>query len=245
MSDADVGAPLTGPARRTELAANLAAVHERIDRACRAAGRPRKDVRLIVVTKYFPRSDLDLLAELGVADIGENREQEAAAKLADGGVPAGVRPHFIGQLQSKKAGAVARWADVVHSLDRPKVVAALSRGAERAERVVSALVQVDLDPTPSEQRGGARPADVPALAAEIAGSTSLRLGGVMAVAPLGSDPDEAFARLSEVSEALRADHPEADVVSAGMSGDLEAAVRHGATHLRVGTAILGTRPPQR
>ncbi|MFX4285069.1 YggS family pyridoxal phosphate-dependent enzyme [Janibacter sp. G349] len=230
--------------RRDELAANLAAVEQRIDAACEAAGRDRGQVHLVVVTKYFPRSDLDLLVELGMRDLGENREQEAAAKLADGGTPVGVRAHFIGQLQSNKAGAVTRWADVVQSVDRPKLVGALARGAEAAGREVTALVQVNLDPQADGGRGGADPADVPALADAIA-SSSLRLGGLMAVAPLGADPDPAFARLAELSEALRADHPEATWVSAGMSGDLESAVRHGATHLRVGTAILGERPSHR
>lgn len=231
--------------RRSELADNLAAVEERIAAACADAGRAREDVHLVVVTKFFPRSDLDLLADLGVRDIGENREQEAAAKLAEGGSPEGVRTHFIGQLQSKKAGAVARWADVVQSVDRAKIVGALDRGATAAGRELTTLVQVDLDPEPETHRGGVRPADVAALAEQIAGSDSLRLGGVMAVAPLDADPDPAFARLAEVAAALRADHPGADVVSAGMSGDLESAIRHGATHLRVGTAILGTRPSHR
>ncbi len=232
-------------ARRTELADNLAAVEERIGAACAEAGRAREDVHLVVVTKFFPRSDLDLLADLGVRDIGENREQEATAKLAEGGLPEGVRAHFVGQLQSKKAGAVARWADVVQSVDRAKIVAALDRAAATAGRELTALIQVDLDDRAEAHRGGVQPGDVSALAAEVAGSGSLRLGGVMAVAPLGADPDPAFARLAEVSAVLREDHPGADVVSAGMSGDLESAIRHGATHLRVGTAILGTRPPHR
>ncbi|MFJ6132586.1 YggS family pyridoxal phosphate-dependent enzyme [Janibacter terrae] len=230
--------------RREELAANLERVEERIARACEAAGRPREDVRLVVVTKFFPRSDLDLLADLGVTDIGENREQEAAAKLAEGGTPEGVRTHFIGQLQSKKAGAVARWADVVQSVDRAKLVGALTRGAEAAGRELTVLIQVDLDAEPDRHRGGAVPGDVPTLADEIAGSP-LRLAGLMAVAPLGGDPDAAFDRLAELSARLRVDHPDADWISAGMSGDLESAVRHGATHLRVGTAILGDRTSHR
>ena len=234
---------MTGP-RRQELATNLAQVEERIAAACASSGRERDDVHLVVVTKHFPRSDLDLLADLGVTDIGENREQEAFAKLDDGGVPPGVRTHFIGQLQSKKANAVTRWADVVQSVDRLKLVGALARGAETAGREVTALIQVNLDPDADAHRGGADPADVPALADAIAGS-SLRLGGLMAVAPLGGDPDAAFALLARLHEALVADHPSAWMLSAGMSGDLESAVRHGATHLRVGTAILGTRAPHR
>jgi pyridoxal phosphate enzyme (YggS family) len=228
------------PGRRDELAANLAEVEGRIAAACAASGRPREDVQLVVVTKFFPRSDLDLLAGLGVTEIGENREQEASAKLAEGGTPPGVRTHFIGQLQSKKATAVARWADVVQSVDRDKLVGALARGAETAGREVTALIQVNLDPDAGAGRGGADPSDVPALADRIAGS-SLRLGGLMAVAPLDADPDAAFERLARLHQPLLADHPRARMLSAGMSGDLEAAVRHGATHLRVGTAILGTR----
>lgn len=228
------------PGRRDELAANLAEVEGRIAAACAASGRPREDVQLVVVTKFFPRSDLDLLAGLGVTEIGENREQEASAKLAEGGTPPGVRTHFIGQLQSKKATAVARWADVVQSVDRDKLVGALARGAETAGREVTALIQVNLDPEAGAGRGGADPSDVPALADQIAGS-SLRLGGLMAVAPLDADPDAAFERLARLHQPLLADHPRARMLSAGMSGDLEAAVRHGATHLRVGTAILGTR----
>ncbi|KRE38334.1 alanine racemase [Janibacter sp. Soil728] len=230
--------------RREELAANLADVEGRIAAACTSAGRPREDVQLIVVTKFFPRSDLDLLAGLGVTEIGENREQEASAKLAEGGTPPGVRTHFIGQLQSKKATAVARWADVVQSVDRDKLITALARGAEAAERELTALIQVNLDPGAGAGRGGAEPADVPALADQIA-SSSLRLGGLMAVAPLDADPDAAFERLARLHERVLADHPQAEMVSAGMSGDLEAAVRHGATHLRVGTAILGTRVSHR
>ncbi|WP_406830344.1 YggS family pyridoxal phosphate-dependent enzyme [Pedococcus sp. KACC 23699] len=229
--------------RRTELAANLEAVRERIVRACEDAGRDPAGVTLIAVTKFFPATDVDLLAGLGVTDIGENRDQEASAKLADVAVRADLQVHFIGQLQSKKAGSVVGYADVVQSVDRPKLVTALGRAAQSAGKVVDVLVQVNLDEAPG--RGGVPPADARALADAVAHSASLRLRGVMAVAPLGSDPAPAFARLQEVAGAIREDHPEADWISAGMSGDLEAAIAHGATHLRVGSAILGTRESHR
>ncbi len=230
------------PQRVAELEANLAAVRQRVAAACASAGRAVDEITLVVITKYFPRSDVDALASLGVTDIGENKAQEASVKLAEGGGPsAGVRTHFVGQLQSNKAGEVARWADVVHSVDRPKIVRALDRGAAAAGREITALIQVDLDGS-DPGRGGALPGDVPALAEAVAQS-SLTLGGLMAVAPRGEDPAAAFARLAEVSERLRAEHPTATMLSAGMSGDLEQAVAHGATHLRVGTAILGSRPP--
>lgn len=230
--------------RREELAAGLADVRGRIDAACAAAGRDRSEVELIVVTKTFPRSDIDLLADLGVTDIGENREQEARAKREEGAPLSGLRWHFIGQLQSKKAASVARWADVVHSVDRDKLIPRLARSAAEAGREVSALVQVDLDPSPRPGRGGARPPDVRALVDAIADS-GLTAAGVMAVAPLGADPRVAFSRLAAIAEQVRGDHPQARMISAGMSADLEAAIEYGATHLRVGTAILKDRESHR
>ena len=227
-----------GRDRRGELAAGLTAVEDRVAAACRDAGRPREDVTLIAVTKTWPAEDVALLRELGVRDVGENKDQEAAAKAAQ---VQDVRWHFVGQVQSRKARSVATYASVVHSLDRTRLADALSTGAERAGRSVDVLVQVSLDGDPD--RGGTLPADVPALAEHAAALPGLRLAGVMAVAPLQEDPRRAFDRLVAVGQALRADHPQAVAVSAGMSADLEAAVSAGATHLRVGTAILGHRTP--
>ena len=235
-------------ARREELAGSLEQVRGRIERACAGAGRDRAEVTLVVVTKTFPAADVARLAALGVLDVGENRDQEAAAKAAVLG-DLGLRWHFVGQLQRNKARSVAGYADVVHSLDRPGLARALDRGAERAGRRVEVLVQVDLDESPAAggdlagARGGARPDGVSALADEVASASALVLRGVMAVAPREQDPARAFARLAEVAARLRADHPQATWVSAGMSGDLEQAVQAGATHLRVGSAILGHRPP--
>ena len=242
MSDA------AGGDRRCELAARLAEVRARIATACADAGRDPAGVRLVVVTKFFPVGDLELLAELGVADVGESRDQEASAKLAalSPEPRRALNVHFIGQVQSRKAGSVARYADTVHSIDRPKLVAALDRGAEAAGRRLQALVQVNLeDDVQGAARGGVRPAQARELADAVAATAHLDLRGVMAVAPLGADPARAFAALREVAAAVRADHPEAGWISAGMSADLEAAVANGATHLRVGTAILGSRPPLR
>jgi uncharacterized pyridoxal phosphate-containing UPF0001 family protein len=144
-------------------------------------------------------------------------------------------------VQSNKAASVASYASVVHALDRPSLAQALSLGAVRAGRTVEVLVQVRLDD--ADGRGGAAPADVPALADLAEGLEGLRLAGVMAVAPLGADPAPAFARLADVAGRLRADHPQATAVSAGMSGDLEQAVAAGATIVRIGTALLGRRSP--
>jgi pyridoxal phosphate enzyme (YggS family) len=240
--------PSTGPSaglavRRAELAANLAAVRARVERACAAAGRDAREVTLIAVTKYFPASDVDLLAELGVRAVGENKDQEASAKFAQVARRADLEVHFIGQLQTNKASSVVGYADVVQSVDRLKLVGALDRAAGRAGRRLRVLVQVALDE--AEGRGGAVPADVPGLADAVAATEHLQLCGVMAVAPLGADPGHAFARLREVADGMRAAHPAASWISAGMSGDLEQAVAHGATHLRVGTAILGSRQSHR
>jgi pyridoxal phosphate enzyme (YggS family) len=232
--------------RREELSAGLAKVEERILAACRAADRPRGDIQLIVVTKNFPGSDIELLCDLGVKDIGENRDQEASAKI--GALPREVRErlhvHFIGQLQSNKAGSLATYVDTVHSIDRDKLVFALDRAAAARGREIGALIQVSLAGDRAQAgRGGIRPDGVAELANSVAAAQHLRLRGLMAVAPLGVDPGEAFAQLDTVARAVRADHPGATWVSAGMSADLEAAVANGATHLRVGTAILGSRPP--
>lgn len=229
--------------RADELAAGLAAVEERVARACEAAGRDRSELLLVAVSKTWPASDVVAVAGLGVHDFGEARDSEAVAKAAEvaSATQAPPRWHHVGRVQSNKAAAVASYADVVHALDRARLARALSDGAERAAREVEVLVQVSLDGDP--QRGGAVIADVPALASLAADLPGLRLGGVMAVAPREGDPARAFALLAEVAEALRADHPQATTVSAGMSGDLEQAVAAGATCLRVGTALFGHRPP--
>ena len=226
--------------RRIELAANLSAVERRIDRATRSAGRDRASVTLVVITKTWPATDVRLLAELGVTHVGENRDQEAAPKAAAvAGI--GLHWHFVGQLQTNKARSVASYADVVESVDRVRLASALDRAAVAAERRLSCLVQVSLDAEPG--RGGARPEQVPEVAAAIASSSHCDLAGVMAVAPLGEEPVAAFTRLAAISELLRGDHPTATAISAGMSGDLEEAITCGATHVRVGSAVLGHRPP--
>lgn len=226
------------PTRRTELAANLASVESQISQACLDAGRLRKDVTLIAVTKTYPTSDVELLAELGVTDVGENRHPEAERKKAE--VSANLTWHFLGGLQTNKAAAVARYADVIHSVDRPKLVAALQRGAEAAGRKLDCLVQVDFDTT-DPGRAGVPPHEVMDLANLVANSSQLRLGGLMVVAPLGVDPEPVFERLAELSEELIREHPSAGIISAGMSQDFASAIKYGATHLRIGRSILGNR----
>jgi len=231
-----------GNTRVGELSANLQALRARIAVACAVAGRPADAVTLIAITKTFPASDVRLLAGLGVTDVGENKDQEAARKAAEcADVEPPLRWHFVGQLQVNKVKSVVRYADVVHSVDRSRLIGALGSRARAVGRVVTCLIQVDLDPHPDPGRGGASPGDVPALAAEVAATGGLVLGGVMAIAPLGAPPRPAFRRLAEVADVVRAAYPAATMISAGMTGDLEEAIGEGATHVRVGTALLGSR----
>ncbi|GAA4556019.1 YggS family pyridoxal phosphate-dependent enzyme [Planotetraspora kaengkrachanensis] len=232
-------------ARRDEIAAGLAEVEQRVEQACSAAGRARSEITIIAVTKTYPASDVRVLAGLGVADIGENRDQEAAGKAAECS-DLGLTWHFIGQLQTNKVRSVVSYADVVHSVDRSRLVDALSREAVRQERQVDCLIQVALgggEGGGPGARGGVTPAEVLPLAEAVTRADALTLRGVMAVAPLGGDPGEAFARLYSVAQAVQKEHPTADVISAGMSGDMAQAIANGATHLRVGTALLGRRKP--
>lgn len=228
-------------ARRNELAENLAAVQQRIALATSAAGRSEGSVELVAVTKKWPASDVRLLAELGVRHVGENRQQEAAAKYAEVG-PSELVWHFIGQLQTNKAKHVARFADQVDTVDRPSLVTALAKGAAAADRGLGVLVQVSLDPNPDPGRGGAAPEAVLELADMVADTEGLELLGVMGVAPLDADPAPPFDLLAGIAHRVRAQHPAAVQLSAGMSHDLEAAIAAGATHVRVGTALLGSRP---
>ena len=261
MSQTSSSEPDPSAERRSELEKNLAEVRSRIAVACAAAGRDPGEITLIAITKTRPPADVLLLHELGLTDFGENKDQEAAPKaaacaaaLADAGASADagaarsqpLRWHFVGQLQTNKASSVAGYADVVHSVDRVRLVRALGAAARKAGRELTCLVQVDLD-TPGAPadpaRGGVPPGQVREIAKAIEAEQGLILGGVMAIAPLGADPARAFAPLRPCSLAVRAVNPAAAIISAGMSGDLEAAIGNGATHVRIGTALLGARRP--
>jgi PLP dependent protein len=235
-------------ARRDELAEALAAVRARVADAARAAGRDPDEVGLLAVTKTWPAQDVALLTDLGLSAFGENKEQEGAAKAAElaalrPGVAAGW--HVVGRLQRNKARSLVRWAHAVDSVDSARLVDALENAAAKAldagerQEPLEVLVQVSVDADPD--RGGAPVDEVPALADRVAGCAHLSLGGVMTVAPQGVAPREAFATVWEVAQRVRAAHPRATTLSAGMSGDLEDAVAYGSTCVRVGTALLGRR----
>lgn len=235
--------------RAGEIEAALGKVRERIDAACRDAGRAPSEVSLLPVTKFFPVSDARILYDLGCREFGESREQEATAKVAafeaEVTDPA-VRWHMIGHLQRNKARAIARWAFAIHSVDSERLIGALGRAVttavEEGERSepLRVLLQVSLDGDP--QRGGAVAADLEFLADRVQSTPNLEFRGLMAVPPIGADPAVAFEELAKIHRELRRIHPEATDLSAGMTNDLEHAVRYGSTCVRVGTALLGSRP---
>jgi PLP dependent protein len=235
--------------RREELVRRLAAVRKRIDSACIAAGREPGSVEMLAVTKTVPAEDVATLLDLGLTAFGENRVQEAEAKVA---AVAALRPeadprwHVVGSLQRRKARSVARWADRVESVDSMPLADALDAAVRREMEAggrtdrLPVLLQFSVDGDP--KRGGVPREGLGRLAEHVETCAGLQLAGLMAVAPLGADPDVAFARVAAAAAWLRERFPQATVLSAGMSGDLEAAIRHGSGVVRVGTALVGERP---
>ena len=219
--------------RREELSENLGAIRSRISVAAQNSGRSTEEITLIVVTKTFPAADAQILYELGVRDFGENRDQEASIKSTE--LPDDCRWHFQGQIQSNKLKSIANWADVLHSIDN------VAHASKLNSLVTSKdiFIQVSLDNLPN--RGGVLPDLIPEFLGEISVFSNLKIRGLMAVAPLDEDPAEAFKRLKELSDRVVKLHPEAREISAGMSNDFEAAISQGATHIRIGSQILGVR----
>ena len=245
--------------RAAELTVGLAAVRSRLARAAEAAGRAVEGITLLPITKFFPASDVAILWRLGCRSFGESRDQEAAAKIAEferlvcengsGPEPDFARWHMVGRIQRNKAKHIAQWADTVHSVSTGKVAVALDEATAgalaqgRRSRPLRVFVQISLDG--DTERGGVDigdPGAVDRLCAQVAESEALELAGLMAVPPVGIDPDIAFAALAAEHRRILTAHPGAAELSAGMSGDLEAAVRHGSTCVRVGTALMGGRP---
>lgn len=220
------------------LADRLAVVDDAIASAARDAGRDPSGITRIVVTKFHPASLVRDLHALGVHDVGENRQQELSAKVAELADLTGMRWHFVGQAQTNKARQIRAAASVVHSVDRDRLAAALE--AAGGAEALDILLQVNLTDDPG--RGGVAPADLDALTEAVAARTGLRIRGVMAVAPLDENPAQAFERLRAAADTVRRVVPDADWISAGMSGDFVEAVGMGATHLRIGSAITGPRP---
>ena len=227
--------------RLSDIQSNLQVIQSRITKACAAAGRDVSEITLIAVTKTYPASDVDLLKQLGIENVGENRDQEASSKKFE--VKNQFKWHFIGQLQSNKAKSVVNYADLIHSVDRWSLAKEIQKSAQAINKDQPVLIQVDLDQSgPDPTRGGIWTAELRELASSISQASHLDLQGLISVAPLGEKPELAFARLKEIRDGFLKEHPQAQILSAGMSDDLEAAILQGATHLRIGSALLGERP---
>jgi pyridoxal phosphate enzyme (YggS family) len=219
--------------RKDEIAQNLQEVKERIKSAANSVNRDPNEIQLIVVTKTFPIYDIEILRDLGELNFGENRDQEAGPKAQT--IPATW--HFQGQIQSNKIKSICEWADVIHSISSEKEILKFAQSARKHQ----VFLQVSLDGQVG--RGGASPADLAELADLVNESNNLDLLGLMAVAPLGVEPMKAFADLAQINQGFAGQFPNSKFLSAGMSGDFEAAIKNGATHIRVGSSILGSRSP--
>jgi len=226
--------------RLDELSLNWTQTQSQVEAACLAAKRKTSEVTIIAVTKTWPASDVDLLAHIGVTNVGENRDQEAVAKKLE--VQASnLKWHAIGQVQTNKVKSIVQWADAVHSIDRIELVHALAKAMPNRNRALDVFIQINLDPQERQERGGLRGGQVLELAEQVCAVPGLNLMGVMGVAPVEGDAAQAFAALEGISLQLRGQMPAAQYISAGMSADYEIALKYGATHLRLGSVILGHR----
>ena len=224
--------------RKDQILSNLELVKEKISAAAQAAGRAPNEITLIAVTKTFPVSDLEILYELGVRNFGENRDQEAAPKV--GVLPADITWHFQGGIQSNKLKSISNWASVIHSVDKFKYAQMISQFSVGKTKEI--FIQVSLDSLP-QSREGVDPADLMQLAEQIMSLPNLEVKGLMAVAPLDQPTEQAFVRLQQIQQKFIQLYPAASSLSSGMSGDYELAISLGATHVRIGSSILGNRSP--
>jgi pyridoxal phosphate enzyme (YggS family) len=232
---------MTEEGRVREISLALAQVEERIARACLRAARSRDDVTLIAVTKTYPYSDVQILQQLGVKNFGENRDGEGAEKSARAHDSFDAsRWHYQGEIQSKKIGSISRWADAVHSLDDLAHIQKFDRALDAlGGKTIEVFIQVSLDG--NSARSGLQSSDVLQACQVVADSSHLQLMGIMTVPPVGSEPEKSFSRIAEISESVKKHFPEAGYLSAGMSGDFDVAIAYGATHIRIGSQILGSR----
>jgi pyridoxal phosphate enzyme (YggS family) len=224
--------------RKAELSESLADVRARILDATAKASRRLEEVTLIAVTKTYPASDVEILHQLGVTDFGENRSAEGLEKSA----LVSAHWHFQGQIQSNKIAAISSWAQTVHSLDDLSHVAKFDRAVgEIPGKRLNIFIQISLDGDTS--RAGVRGDDFLSLGQAISSTKNLDLVGLMVVPPVQAEPEKAFSEVAELAQRFRQEFPKAQSLSAGMSGDFEIAIAHGATHIRVGSQILGPRTP--
>ena len=224
--------------RKIEIEENLNQVRQKITDAAAKSGRNPNEINLIVVTKTFPISDLEILYSLGVREFGENRDQEASVKAK--ALPQDINWHFQGGIQSNKLKSICSWASVIHSVDQFKYAKIISEQPSVKARQI--FIQVSLD-EPPESRGGVDPAKLIELANQISSLPNIKVLGLMAVGPVYREIEPAFARLQQIQAGFLTDFKDAVFLSSGMSGDYELAISYGATHLRIGSSILGIRAP--
>ena len=224
--------------RVDEITANLEKVNEQIKLAAASANRLSDDITLVAVTKTFPVSDIEILYSLGIRDFGENRDQEASEKV--GLLPMDVRWHFQGQIQSNKLKSITSWASYIHSVDQLRYAQMISDYSAGNKKPI--FMQVSLDKLP-QSRSGVNPSDLLELAGAISALPGIRLQGLMAVAPVNSPAEQAFAELEDIRSDFLSTFPDAKSLSIGMSGDYQIAIKYGATHIRIGSSILGIRSP--
>jgi pyridoxal phosphate enzyme (YggS family) len=221
--------------RVQEVSAALAGVEGRITKAVATAGRKRSEITLIAVTKTHPASDVQILADLGVSNFGENRSDEGSEKSE----LIAATWHFQGQVQGRKLKDIVSWASYIHSIDSGEHITKLSRICSERDREISIFLQFSLDSAPD--RGGVCADRLAQLADQVVIDPNLQLAGLMCVPPVEYGLDRAFTEIAEVHSAFKIDFPDAVGLSAGMSSDFEVAIAYGATHLRVGSEILGSR----
>jgi pyridoxal phosphate enzyme (YggS family) len=225
--------------RKAQLSERLAQINHQIIEACKKANRDVNEITLIAVTKNFPASDVEILAQLGIKNVGENKDQEAKEKFKE--VQAELNWHFVGQLQTNKVKSVLQYASYIHSVDRPRLAAEINKVAQNLGQVAKVFLQVDLggdDPN----RAGVAPAELAQFSEQISQMSNIEVVGLMAVAPLAVEPRAAFDHLSAIQSEFLKTNPTARLLSSGMSEDFEVAIEFGATHLRIGSLLLGVRP---
>jgi hypothetical protein len=226
--------------RLNQIKDNFTAIDKRIEKACEKAQRSKNEITLIAVTKTYPAADVDLLKQVGIKDVGENKDQEASEKFKQ--VKEQFNWHFVGQLQSNKAKSVVTYAELIHSVDRLSLAKAIQSSAQKISKTQQILLQIDLDQNSTDpNRGGVHPNELLALAQEISAYENLKIMGLMCVNPLGQDPEMGFQRLAQIRQEFLERFPQAKILSAGMSDDFDQALLHHATHLRIGSALLGER----
>jgi pyridoxal phosphate enzyme (YggS family) len=227
------------------IAQNIERIRERMARAAILSGRSPDEIALVAISKTFPQESISQAIAAGLTRFGENRVQEAETKIPSFAGLTGLEWHLVGHLQSNKARRAAELFDVIHSVDSFKLAERLNKACLELDKKISVLIQVDLGG--EETKFGADPSQIQELAGSISHLPGLQLNGLMTIPPFFENPDQVrpfFARLRTLGDSLQSEQPGClgqRHLSMGMSHDFEAAIREGATIVRIGTAIFGLR----